>query len=163
MRNQTPRLKRNLRFFRDAPKTLNTGQAGFPEGDARFQLRRLPERSLGSAPSRIGNWERRKLVVSAQSLLEIGGAQVFDEHAKAPAIGNRVMNRTDQHLVIGSTPKNIDPIERTLEQIEGLGKSLEREPFEFVRRGLGRNIAKLHHRSAAFPDQLDWSVFPREE
>src|SRR3954471_3084860 len=157
MRNQTSRLKGNLRFFRDAPETLNTGQAGFPEGDARFELGRLPERSLGSTPGGIRNWEGRKLVVSAQSMLEIGRAEVFDEHAEAPAIGNRVVNRADQHLVVRSTTKNIDPIERTLEQIEGLGKSLEREPFELLVRRLWRNIAKLHHRSAAFPDQLDWS------
>src|SRR3954451_11936788 len=128
MRNQTSRSKGNLRFFRDAPKTLNTGQAGFPEGDTRFQLRRLPERSFRSAPGGIRNWEGRKLVVSAQSMLEIGGAEIFDKHAQAPAIGNRVVNCTDQHLVVGSTTKNIDPIKRTLEQIEGLGKSLEREP-----------------------------------
>src|SRR3954454_14868737 len=129
MRNQASRSKDNLRFFRDTPKTLNSRQARFPKGDARFQLGGLPERPLDSTPGGIRSCDGRQLLFSAHSFLQIGGAQIFDEHAKTPAIGNRVVNRTDQHLVIRSTTKNVDPVKRTLEQIEGLGKSLECELF----------------------------------
>src|SRR3954469_21631628 len=138
MRNKASRSKGNLRFFRDTPKTLNSRQARFPKGNARFELGGLPEPPLGSPPGGIRSCDGWQLVFSAHSFLQIGGAQIFDEHAKTPAIGNRVVNRADQHLIIGSTPKNVDPIERAVEQIEGLGKSLECQLFEFVVRCLWR-------------------------
>jgi hypothetical protein len=50
-----------------------------------------------------------------------------------------------------------------VEQIERFGESLERELFHFAGGYLRRNIAKMYHWLTALPDQLDRSVFSREE
>ena len=61
-------------------------------------------------------------------------------------------NLDTKHLVVGSTAKNVESIERPLEQIEGLGKSLELELLQFAGGDLRRNIAKPYHWFAALSD-----------
>src|SRR5258707_2468649 len=60
------------------------------------------------------------------------------------------------------TAKYLYSIQRTLNQIERLGESLEGKLFDFPSRCLRRNVAKPHHWLGASTDQLNRSVFSRQ-
>src|SRR5439155_15432266 len=74
-----------------------------------------------------------------------------------------MVNREDHHLVVGGTAKNLHPVERTLQKIEGLGKSLQRKLFKLLRRRLRRDVAKPDHRLAPSPNQLHRPVLSRQQ
>src|ERR1043166_2600557 len=110
-RNEAARPKNHVGFLRYAPKALDSAKAGFPESDPWFQLRRLPEGPLGSAPGGIRSRNGRQFIFSARALLEISGAQIFNQNAQAPAIRDRMVNREYHQLVVGSTAQNVESVE----------------------------------------------------
>ena len=55
-----------------------------------------------------------------------------------------MVNRENHQLIVGRTPKDLDSIKRTLNQIEWFGESTQGELFEFFSRICGRNVAKPH-------------------
>ena len=107
-----------------------SSEIGFPESSAPFQFRGLPERAFACAPSGIGERHWWKSLVQTHQPLHIGHTQILDEHTQGPAIGNGMMNREDQNVIVGAPPKHFDPVKRSSDQIEWLAENLFRQLFD---------------------------------
>ena len=90
----------------------------------------LPKGALGSAPRAVGELRRgearRPLPCQPQ---DIGGAQVLDEGAERPTVGDGMMDGENQQMVVGTAPENVHAIERTLHEIERLAESFLHQFF----------------------------------
>src|ERR1700730_11241452 len=155
---------RSLGSLQRVPEPAASGEIGFPESSTPLQFRGLPERAFGRTPSRIGKRHWWKSLVEAHQSLHISHTQVLDEYTQAPAIGDGMMNREDQNVLIGAPPKDIDAVKGSTNCIECLAEDLFRQLFDrlFVplRRG---KLAETEIDFAALTNHLHRSVFARQE
>ena len=67
----------------------------------------------------------------------MSGAQVLDEDAETPAVGDGVMNGKDKQVVVRAATEHIHAVERALHKIEGLAEGLLHQFFDRFRLPLG--------------------------
>src|SRR6202011_6166224 len=96
--------------------------------------------------------------------IHVSRAQILKEHAQRPPIGNGMMNRKHQHVIISGETEHLRAIERALHQIEGLAENFLRQFFDGFWLSLrGRDFAEPQHRLASIPNHLHGLALARKE
>src|ERR1700730_11070882 len=125
------RTGRGRRSLQRVPEPPASSEIRFIDTGAPLQFRRLPERAFGCTPSRVAEGQRWKSLVRTDDPLQISSAQILDKHTQRPAIGNGMMNREDQHMVIGGPTEPLGSVKRSSHQIEWLAENLSLQLFDF--------------------------------
>ncbi len=96
--------------------------------------------------------------------IHVSRAQILKEHAQCPAIGNGMMNRKHQHVVISGATEHLRAIKRALHQIEGLAENFLRQFFDRFWLSLrGGELVERQHGLASIPNHLHGLALARKE
>ena len=87
-------------------------------------------RSLRGSPRGVGHRDGRQIRILSTAFLQIRGAEILHKDAEGPAIGNGMMNREYQNVIVGVPAEQLDPIKRALHHVERRVKDLARERFD---------------------------------
>ena len=86
------------------------------------------------------------------------------ENTQRPAVRDGVMDRENEHVIVGRAPKSGRAIKRPLHQVERLAEDFLRQFLDRIRLRLRRRkLSKAEIGIAAFANHLQWALFAREK
>jgi hypothetical protein len=96
--------------------------------------------------------------------LHVCKTKILDEHTQGPAIGNRMMYREDEHMVIGPPSKDLGSVKRALNWIERLVEYPFCKLFDRIVISLrSGKLAEPDIGFARLPKHLYRPIFTRQE
>jgi hypothetical protein len=75
----------------------------------------------------------RKRIANSTQALQVSDTQILDENPEGPTVGDRMMNREDQDVVIRAAAHQLHPVKRSLHEIERLPEHLTRKILDVAR------------------------------
>ncbi len=101
---------------RRAPHPVRAREVRFPKVGPLLQQDWLPESAFGRVPGCVGERHRGQHFRRSHQLQDIGGEEILHEHPEAPAVGDGVMNREDENVIVGRAAQVDHAIKRPLQR-----------------------------------------------
>ena len=90
----------------------------------------MPKSAFGRAPRRIGLRDRRQSLGRSHHYLDVSCEEILNKNPQTPAVGNGMMNRENQHVLVGRATQISHAVERPLHEVEWRAENLRGQFFD---------------------------------